>query len=134
MSAAAATERTFAFFTHAWGRAIGDDAKCPARWRAEWSFATGDHWPQAQMRCPGCGGLRFIPRGLGLPVQFRDPATWATEGAASFVGWTDRFQREVIAGYYSAETRCDARCENAKRPNCECSCAGENHGKAWDVR
>lgn len=27
--------------------------------------------------------------------------------------------------------RCDARCVNSKGPNCECSCGGENHGKAY---
>jgi hypothetical protein len=124
--------RTFAFWTHAWGRAAGDDAKCSARWRAEWN-ANGDRWPNAQTRCPGCGAVRFIPKSYGLAPRFRDPATWSTEGAASFVGWFDRFAREVIAGYYSEETRCDARCENARRPNCECSCAGENHGKTFDV-
>ena len=24
--------------------------------------------------------------------------------------------------------RCDARCYNAKRPNCDCICGGRNHG------
>jgi hypothetical protein len=30
---------------------------------------------------------------------------------------------------YNPEKVCDGRCMNAKRPNCDCSCSGENHGK-----
>lgn len=36
-----------------------------------------------------------------------------------------------IAGTYNAEVRCDARCEGARRPDCECSCGGANHGGRW---
>ena len=28
---------------------------------------------------------------------------------------------------------CDARCINARGHNCECSCGGANHGKAWQT-
>lgn len=31
---------------------------------------------------------------------------------------------------YNPDKICDGRCMNAKRPNCDCSCSGENHGKA----
>ncbi len=27
--------------------------------------------------------------------------------------------------------KCDARCMNARGPNCECSCGGENHGSSY---
>lgn len=27
--------------------------------------------------------------------------------------------------------RCDARCYNAKHPECDCICGGANHGKGW---
>lgn len=27
-----------------------------------------------------------------------------------------------------SDKKCDARCQNAKRGECECSCGGENHG------
>jgi hypothetical protein len=33
-----------------------------------------------------------------------------------------------VRGRYSAHQTCDARCIYAKGPNCECSCAGANHG------
>lgn len=37
---------------------------------------------------------------------------------------------QPIKGHYSKDHKCDARCENATGPNCECQCGGENHGKA----
>ena len=33
-----------------------------------------------------------------------------------------------VRGRFSAAHRCDARCIYAKGPDCECSCAGANHG------
>lgn len=36
-------------------------------------------------------------------------------------------------GRYSADHKCDARCINAKGPNCECSCGGHNHGASHAV-
>lgn len=35
---------------------------------------------------------------------------------------------EAVRGSYSAAKKCGALCMNAKRGDCECSCAGENHG------
>ena len=35
---------------------------------------------------------------------------------------------QPIRGRFSAAHRCDARCIYAKGPDCECSCAGANHG------
>lgn len=35
-----------------------------------------------------------------------------------------------IKGHYSADHKCDKRCENATGQLCECQCGGENHGKA----
>lgn len=35
-----------------------------------------------------------------------------------------------IKATYNPEKVCDGRCMNAKRPNCDCSCNGENHGNA----
>jgi hypothetical protein len=34
----------------------------------------------------------------------------------------------IIRGTFSAAHRCDARCIYAKGPDCECACAGANHG------
>jgi hypothetical protein len=39
-----------------------------------------------------------------------------------------RIRLQGVAGRYSADTKCDARCWNAKGNNCECQCAGRNHG------
>lgn len=33
-----------------------------------------------------------------------------------------------IEGVYSDSVKCNAKCMNATGPNCECQCAGENHG------
>ena len=35
---------------------------------------------------------------------------------------------QTVRGRFSAGHRCDARCIYAKGPECECSCAGANHG------
>jgi len=36
---------------------------------------------------------------------------------------------ERLAARRNAAVRCDARCLNARRASCECSCAGANHGR-----
>lgn len=36
-----------------------------------------------------------------------------------------------VKGISNPAVRCDARCTHARGHNCECSCGGENHGKAW---
>jgi hypothetical protein len=35
---------------------------------------------------------------------------------------------ERVSGRRSDSKKCDARCLNAKRSSCECSCVGANHG------
>jgi hypothetical protein len=37
-----------------------------------------------------------------------------------------------IEGFKTDET-CGGKCRNAKGPQCECSCGGENHGKGYLV-
>ena len=34
----------------------------------------------------------------------------------------------VVKGTYSDKKACDSRCMNAKGADCDCSCAGKNHG------
>lgn len=34
----------------------------------------------------------------------------------------------AVKGTYSDSHKCDSRCMNAKGPDCECQCAGKNHG------
>ncbi len=36
-----------------------------------------------------------------------------------------------VKGTYKHGIRCDARCQYAKGPDCECSCSGANHGAGW---
>ena len=38
---------------------------------------------------------------------------------------------QVVKGKLS-DGKCGARCLNAAGPNCDCQCAGENHGKNYD--
>jgi len=51
-------------------------------------------------------------------------------------GCTDRHGEVVwmtckrIEGVHNAGIACNAKCVNATGPNCECSCAGDNHGGA----
>lgn len=40
------------------------------------------------------------------------------------------FGKEVV-GVYNPDIECNAKCQSAKGPNCECKCKGLNHGKAW---
>ncbi len=40
-------------------------------------------------------------------------------------------RRSIVKGRYSAHRRCDARCENAVGPSCECQCGGANHGRGY---
>lgn len=37
-------------------------------------------------------------------------------------------QLEQVWGSERPEVKCGGSCRNAKRPACECSCGGENHG------
>jgi|GEM_PF-6183965 hypothetical protein len=41
-----------------------------------------------------------------------------------------RMEWKPVVGRHNADVRCDARCENARKGDCECSCGGANHGGA----
>jgi hypothetical protein len=41
------------------------------------------------------------------------------------------FRWEPVRGTYSNGIRCDSRCQYARGPQCDCSCAGRNHGRGW---
>ena len=36
----------------------------------------------------------------------------------------------ALKAFTNPDHKCDARCEGARGPNCDCSCGGANHGKA----
>jgi hypothetical protein len=38
---------------------------------------------------------------------------------------------ERVDGHYSPGIKCNASCQFARRPWCECSCAGKNHARGW---
>lgn len=37
----------------------------------------------------------------------------------------------LVDGAYSDGIRCDASCQYARGPSCDCSCGGANHGRGW---
>jgi hypothetical protein len=79
-----------------------------------------DHDHRLIGRCPvkSCGFTRAT-RESGLSMA----PVCASHGRAL------RWQR--IEGTHRPGIRCDARCQYAKGPDCECSCAGANHGRGW---
>lgn len=40
---------------------------------------------------------------------------------------------KAVNGRLVEEHKCDSRCNNATGPNCDCSCGGANHGRAYSV-
>jgi hypothetical protein len=40
----------------------------------------------------------------------------------------------TIRGTYHKDALCNSLCVAATGPDCECNCAGANHGKAWLLR
>lgn len=41
-----------------------------------------------------------------------------------------RWNAKKVEGF-TTETKCDARCQQARGHMCECACGGENHGKGF---
>lgn len=83
-------------------------------------FPVVEHEHRTMGRCPahGCGYVRTklehdIAPAPVCPTHLR-PLRW-----------------QRIEGKHSAGRRCDDRCIFARGPNCECSCAGANHGRGW---
>jgi hypothetical protein len=37
-----------------------------------------------------------------------------------------------VRGKYSSRVQCNAKCLSSRGFNCECSCGGKNHGKAYE--
>lgn len=61
-----------------------------------------------------------------------EPPRWF-KGFGYVYGYLDGVRTPVarIVAYKAKDPslhKCDARCRNAKGPNCECSCRGKNHG------
>ena len=71
-------------------------------------------------RCP-VAGCKTNPRSTTTPH--------ATEHRCPRHGRS--FRWELVQGAYSHGIRCDARCQYARGPHCDCSCAGANHGRGW---
>jgi hypothetical protein len=70
-------------------------------------------------RCHGCG-LRLVEHRETTRGGRNDVAVCVCGGRVALVH---------VYGF-AAGRRCDVRCVNAKRADCECECAGENHGTA----
>lgn len=77
---------------------------------------------------PGARSLRFV-NAIGLPQSsppHRKCPHCDKDGFTTFM-----LSGKLINGRFSAKRKCDARCLNAKGPNCECQCGGANHGSNW---
>lgn len=60
------------------------------------------------------------------------------EGGRREIGWDSDCPKCGQLGARGQQVRgrktehiCDARCTGARGPNCECSCAGRNHGRSF---
>jgi hypothetical protein len=71
-------------------------------------------------RCP-VRGCKVKPKASSAPWE--TPTSCETHGR--------RFRWEQVLGSYRDGIKCDARCQYAKGPACDCSCAGANHGAGW---
>lgn len=67
-------------------------------------------------------GAARTPLAAAWNGKWQIAATCPRCGAAMMV--------QAVAGTYSAEHICGARCLASTGPNCECSCGGRNHGKS----
>jgi hypothetical protein len=64
-------------------------------------------------------GCKARPRAAEHP----EPATCAEHHR--------HYKWEQVIGQHARGIKCDARCQFAKGPSCDCSCAGANHGAGW---
>lgn len=64
-----------------------------------------------------------------IDPQNKGSAYW---DAAVAAGWVcdehGTMYVEPVKAHWVPSIKCDGRCENAKRPQCDCSCNGQNHG------
>lgn len=89
-------------------------------------------------KCPNCKTLARYPLTLaqsfpGVWQPRRDDANRFGVMCPKACGWTFKLAGRRVVGRKS-EHACDAKCWNARGADCECSCVGENHGKAHDPR
>lgn len=97
----------------------------------EWKLPADDGWdlnPYAYVKYHGWTPERFETDQLFERVYVK---------AMRDQGWVcdihHRFFKLVeVKGVYNADKTCNARCTNAIGPDCECSCAGAQHGAAHD--
>lgn len=89
-----------------------------AYWRegtAIGSDRTSRLYPGAALAYRGTdGACRYDGDPLGLCPSCSRPMAW-----------------DYVKGRHNPDVRCDGRCTHARGGDCECSCGGENHGKAW---
>lgn len=99
----------------------------------EWHVPTDG--PYAGMLRPGTH-VNHDPRPSRFPVHY-GAYERAYLAAMKAVGWVceehDRwFTLKPVKGVHNADKTCNARCVSATGMDCECSCAGAQHGAAHD--
>lgn len=75
-------------------------------------------------------GQRVVSTARYEPKPFRAPETCGGCGASRATGdyWAKVAQ---VHGHHNPDIKCDARCQGAHGPNCDCSCGSANHGRAY---
>jgi len=73
-------------------------------------------------RADGCGRAIAVEAGTSHDVTYRD----CPNGHGPIA-------LRRVTGTYSARHNCDPRCMFAVGPQCECSCAGANHGCGYSI-
>jgi hypothetical protein len=77
------------------------------------------------VRCRLCLSIAAI-EGISLPKGAMTCSACA--GPIEIMGRVDG-----STSHLESRCKCDARCTNAKGPNCDCSCGGKNHGSGMLV-
>lgn len=111
-----------------------------------WSMPTedGGQHPQPTIGGPNVSftalvsyALRNHPRDA---VPYGTEASWLIMYAEAMLSHGrvcldhDRFCKvNTVQGVLRVDKGCNGRCEAATGPDCECSCAGRNHGGAYDT-
>lgn len=112
----------------------------------QWVTVYGGGREQREVWCLPVTIRRALPDGAG---GWLDPAVhgWDEPETQWVAPGSDRARRAVpsecpecgghrfdggpVDGHLSDGVKCDARCQFARRNDCECSCGGANHGRGW---
>lgn len=67
----------------------------------------------------------------GVTFEDRGGNAWSAVFECPSCSRNVRVWGKAIQGHHNPTKNCTPRCEAATGPNCDCSCAGDNHGGGW---